>query len=703
MPKLLKHAQQLSQFYTKRRNVNLALASALIFAVILISRQSCADETQSLPKKEAGNKSVVGNSVSVSNALPSIKISTEDLQRSVVELLDRQPEMNLIRQKARELGISSLSLRGRAAASLAHYAFALARHQRGDTAYLESRLDGHFMNIFGWDPDVQLDFLVEGSTDKVQELDNWMKKYFSYFQADLKTLGEINLPRVVSTHQIGLVDLISSDSAPVKDLGHSQVFASDVARQTLHAVPKPEMVKQSPPNLPIFDVLDAMEYASAFELTIEPKYETRLAIEVENFVPRRDLSTPELNHEFQVRGMRMFYYSTDFDHLHAMLKKIDPQKRFGVYSREFKGRQTRLSLGYLIHKAKLLSGKVGRGWGPKPRHKDMSHGTDELWRFASIFRSLKGKLVAFISGGYNDPERDYLMVKESGEISRNGKGLYVSNKPNSPYSPHHFSDFPYVVNLRVDPGARLGTDFNLASWAGDSKNERRVLNAAAVTVVDESNGGDVRDVFERLTKTGGWTDYEHAHLGIHVRRAIADATVDPDKRGEIDHLMQGWLAKKPSFESNNDQRVLRFYFSLPINSHSTQAADNLAEFAINSLKAIIDKGKYYGFQPEDWLKLPISQNYPEFYEILLSDPTLYSNSRINSGLLQALLSPQFIEVVVRHPNYEALMKYWDSFMSQNRKLRALYPEKPRSKAPRSPNPLYFGQPQLGCPELLGTK
>jgi len=487
----------------------------------------------------------------------------------------------------------SLSLRERSAASFAHYALAQLRLKKGDKTYMESRLDGHFMNVFGWDPDLKLQFLVEGPSERVAELGKWMTAQFSYFEADLKSMHVLSLPAVVNTHQIGLIDLTGNDSEPVKDLSQSQAYLEDVALQTLRAVQRPTVIKllTADPE-PVFDVLEALEYASAFTLKIEPRFAEKLAKTVENFVPERDLPTPEWHRRYQLRGMRMFYYSTDFDHLRELLTTIDPKKRLAVFHDEFKGLGRKLSMGYLLYKTLLPARPLGRGIGPTAATlnlKVFSHGTEQLWKFASIFRSLKGKPLAFVSGGLQHMDgAGPGFYKDSGEWAKNGPGFYLWGKPDGGYGVE--GDFGYSINAKVNPAARVVSDFNLTSRLGDMPDERRVFNASMLTFVDDTNGGDARQVFNRLFQSvRELGTHNYVFLGIQIRRAIADLSVDPGKRADVDSVMRTWLKKAPQFISSDELRVVNIYAQLPHNATTKEVHDFVAQHELIVLRIISTK------------------------------------------------------------------------------------------------------------------
>ncbi len=563
-----------------------------------------------------------------------IIMTKDDLFPILESLVTSVPELQMIRSKADALGVK-LYLIGESAASLAHYAKAMFLSNNGDTRYLTSKLDGHFKNIFGWDPDLRIQLLVDGEAKSIDEFKVWLNNSFSYFKVEFETKESLKPRLKSSSYDFGLVDLSNLSFPMIRDFDGGTNFANDIISGSLTGINHDVNEKSTPIQL-IFSALKQIEYASLFELSIEHSLANDIRASIERFDPIKSLHNADLEFQFQEAGVRIFEMTVDLDFLANLLILLDPKKKLAIDNKDFRRDRTRESMSMLYDKLFLSTKVLGRGIGATVRSmgiKYLTHTTSDLKRWAQLTRSRFGKPIFFQSR----PSRMIITrMTVANEWARRGEGTYFYNGRDK-----YIGD--YYLNAKSNNHARSGSDFE--PWA----QEIMVRNAAMLTILDETDGGDPVAVFENLVKN----NLNVGRNTIYLERAVSDLSVNNKKKEMVDEMV---MANLKTARRSVRIKILRYYERLPKTGAYSKISKLASQIAYESMISWHKNNKGIEIYPRDWFQLKMSNEHPELIAWLINNPKIGYQNRFTPDYISVLRilaeNPHYTKLVIDSPLFE---------------------------------------------------
>jgi hypothetical protein len=399
-------------------------------------------------------------------AIAAPDVAPEELESAIAAGLPRVAEFEYIRAEAQRLGVR-VWLFGGTAAAFGHYVNWDLRRQKGDTRYAPELFNYDFPNIFRRTQD--LDLVVDGPMEKIEELERLIVEKFPYTQGDRASAWELRplnasrgrkeallgnpdfLNQHTDSNSTGLIQLtdpIESDRR-IRDFRDWDArwpkFFEDVRRGELHYYfsDKHETTARfkNGTNPPIISVVRYLTKAFQYELAIAPEDRAVIQKIVDDFDPRTDLENHVARDWMERNGKKLFRHAANVEYAWRVLKELGLKKKLAQLADPNESG----SLAWWMKKKPLKSFPVGKGKGATAAELKVdivSHEAGDYSAFESILRSPKGEPNVFIS-------RD----RRAGETARYGNGFYTR------MGRYGARDTGYTIRFKMNPAAREGSDF----------------------------------------------------------------------------------------------------------------------------------------------------------------------------------------------------------------------------------------------------
>ncbi len=532
----------------------------------------------------------------------AVRVSSTTLTRALGERRDRVPEFRFIRQEAKRLGVK-IYLFGGTAAGFAHYVKEDLQRESGDTRFQKERFDYDFTSIYRSTQD--LDIVVDGTPAQAEELQKRLIEMFPHFQGNKEqwevrllrqTVGDklalLGNPDFLNQHtdsnSTGMVDLTAtSESEIVKDLrdwsSRSPQFLRDVLEGKIHFYFSPLHQTTSrfkeKKNPPILSVVRFFTKAFQYDLDMRAEDLEILNKMIADFDPKKVGDTYAASW-LEKNGPKLFRHAVDIESAWNRLEENGLRKKLIAIG---KNPAQQDSLAWWMSKEPLRTKSVGAGKGKTAAELGIdvvAHETNSFLSYESITRSSKGEPNALIS-----------RQNKVGEVAVHGDGFYTRTGRVGA------AGTGLTIRFRVDPRARVGTDFHFVGEPG-SDGYAVFHNKAALQVIPESIDVGMLDYFELLGK------------------------IDRSERGVLLKLKRKISNRFRVLPEDEKTKVLRFI-----------------EKRILELK----RGTYSDPVLDEWLEMSIATDYPEVIRILLARGDL-SGSLVTRFLARQPPSPLAFEV-----------------------------------------------------------
>ena len=556
----------------------------------------------------------------------SPSLTEDELVREISARMDRVPQFKFIRDEAKKLGVK-VYLFGGTAAGFAHYVRWDLLREKGDQSYLKAFFDYDFFSIYRSTQD--LDIVVDGPRDKAAELGNRLREKYPSFQGS-KEQWEVRLLRETvgekrallgdadfnkqhsDSNSTGLIELTRSGEPLVRDLRawdepHSR-FLDDIVQGkiTYYFSSEHETTAryQMGKNPPIFSVIRYLTKAFQYGLELRPEDLVTVKRIIDAFDPAnpgRGIKLDANDFEYWMHGneskvsnaKKLFQHAIDIERAWDTLEELGlRQKLIALKTRsKLEGTDT---LAVMMSREPLRSRPLGSGNGKTAAElgiEYVAHETRTPLALESITRSKQGWVNAFISRNGH-----------AGEAAAYGDGFYTK------IGNEGAAGTGLTIRFRVDPRARLGTDFTIDRFASDYvvfKNKR------ALHIIPESLDARLDDWFKVTLMAGP------KNLGLLLRldkRLQAKWTAaTPEERDRVRAVIAGDLAKTLSGPVTEETaQVLSAWFK---QSFSTMFVEAALEF-VKVNPAGFHELSFLGM--EHWRK---HESLPRLVEVLMKHPS----------------------------------------------------------------------------------
>ncbi|MES2964141.1 MAG: hypothetical protein V4760_09650 [Bdellovibrionota bacterium] len=449
-----------------------------------------------------------------------------DEQAFVQELetrMDRVPQFKFIREEAEKLGVK-VYLFGGTAAAFGHYVRWDMLRERGDASYLKEFFDYDFFSIYRSTQD--LDIVVDGSSKVAEELGRRLREKYPSFQGS-KDSWEVRLLREAvgekrallgdadfnkqhsDSNSTGLIEVTRSNQPTVRDLRNwnepRSRFLRDLAEGRISFYFSPEHETSARylqgKNPPIYSVIRYLTKAFQFDLDLKSEDVVTIRKMIDSFDPSepgRGIRLDTADFEFWMHGSesklsnakKLFQHAIDVEQAWNTLEELGLRRK--LIELEPRSKQAD-SLALLMEREPLRSKPLGTGRGNTAAELGLdlvAHETVTPLALESITRSKQGWVNAFVS-----------RENRKGEAAAFGEGFYTR------VGSEGGRGTGLTIRFRLDPKARLGTDFLLES----GKEYVVVLNKRALHVVPESLDANLSDWFKVMMMAG------KRNLGVMLR------------------------------------------------------------------------------------------------------------------------------------------------------------------------------------------
>jgi len=464
-------------------------------------------------------------------------VTAQEFSQALSANMTRVEEFRFIRQKADGMGVKAY-LFGGTAAGFAHYVKWDLQRQKGDLRFLPDRFDYHYMEIYRSNQD--LDIVIDGSPEQAWEFQKSLQSIFPHVQG-AKPAWEVRLLRSklgdkqallgdpdfhnqhTDSNSTGLIEITSPQNGDwiVRDLRQwdepDNHFLEDVLKGKLHYYFSAEHNATSRfkngLNPPILSVIRYLTKAFQYELEIAPEDWTLLKKVIDEFHPAQGLSSYVFSW-IERNGAKLFQNAVNVEYAWKTLNALGLRKKLvKMGNADSVG-----SMAWWLNKEPLQSFPVGSGGGRTAHElgiEIVGHETRNFEAYESITRAHTGEPNVFIS-------RDDF----SGETAALGNGFYTRIGHQGAVGRG------FTIRFKVDPRARLGTDFKLD---GDYV---IIKNKEIIRVIPESLHFSLVEYFEAMTNG---LKFSQSDLGViaKLRRRIKTqfTSVTDDEFNKIQEIM----------------------------------------------------------------------------------------------------------------------------------------------------------------------
>ncbi len=463
----------------------------------------------------------------------AIKITKEELMKTVSENLSRVEEFRFIKEEADRLGVK-VYLFGGTAAAYGHYAKWDLLRKKGDKRYHPARFDYKYINIYRSTQD--LDIVVDGSVEKIHSLESAIVENFPYMQGskgtkkswEVRSLHEdmgdklalLNNPDFLNQHtdsqSVGLIEITEPRNPweRIRDLREwenleNSGFLNDLLEGKIHYyfsnLHETTKFFQEGRNPPILSVI--RYFIKVFQLDLTMREEDRAVIAniINHFDPTILNKHTYLPHWFEDNAPKLVQNAIDVESAMKMLSQV------GLRSQLLKiGRPQEIgTVAWWMNKQPLESKPLGRGLGRTAKELNIdiiAHETTSFLVYEAITRSHKLLPNVLISRqGYE------------GEAAVHGDGFYAMIGDRS-----GFRGTGFTIRFRVKPEARIKTDFDVF------QSYIVVHNREAIEVIPENITMGLLDYYDWLL-SGPQISKDDLGIYQRLRLAMRASLANPSK------------------------------------------------------------------------------------------------------------------------------------------------------------------------------
>jgi len=582
----------------------------------------------------------------------TISITLKELDNEIWEIISNNNALKYIQKTAADFNID-VSVSGFNAAEIAHYAKMMLRSQKGDFSYMPGKLVNNFSNIFTFQKDFTLNFIIDsGDPHKIELFKEIIKKKFLFanvnFENGLKTESLLS-------HSISLTKKAKPSSKFLSDVIDGKISLSTPA-------------KNISPDLKNYNTaLEVLTLASRFELGLTKEMKSFLKAIINDFNPTLIVANDDLNFEFQKNGLKIFLNSINLDHTFKILKEVDPEGKLAI--RPPKIREAEFSSGAVIdfyNKKPLTVSPISKkrvidktivtrelskkdisqnlkllGMTAGDLHINLvSHVTETPEVYSAMTRSPRGIPISFISRQDN-PGMNAGNFK--GELAQRGEGFYTSV---GEYAV--FDDYgSYVVHYQVPDNAVNGIDFKLYE-------EELFTSTKESLLIKEVDNIDAVDSFKQLfdNRSEGELKYNQQQW-----ENITQLAFDPKQRELLDEFVLNKVQNaKTIYEisENGLREYLRLSMDYPQGKKVMQEIINKFMLAKNDSQHLLHFGTGFDRYLSIFINSPhASVELKDVIKWHLNNPHMHFDPYIWSPLLK---EEWFVDFVKRSSYKENILK-----------------------------------------------
>jgi hypothetical protein len=478
-------------------------------------------------------------------------------------------EFRFIAEEAERLGLRVYLFGGTASAFL-HYSKWDMQRQKGDPRFQADRFDYDFTNIFRSTQD--LDIVVDGDVKNVEQLRSSLQARYPHFAGSKaqwevrllkQSMGEPGQPSYkealldsydfnnqnTDSNSTGLIEISKTpERHRILDLRNwekaESQFLVDSLNDRIHYFDSPihdttsrAKIQQNPK---VLSVIRALTKAFQYELTFSA--EDRKVIQ--KIIDQADPSKEnEVTRRWIIKNAKkLFQHAVDLEFAANVLDQLGLREKLI----NLDSSATAESLAWWMNKVPLKSKPLGEGSGATAaeifgaKEIILAHETSGFLAYESISRSHKGVANFFISRQHSP-----------GETAAFGDGVYTQ------VGTLGARNTGFTIRMKLNPKARLGTDFTLAH------NNLYVIlqNRNAVQIIPESINMSSTDLFKMVAEG---KEFSQADRGIYekvLRRAALKANaLTTNEKFEIREILKDAAAGK----FKNGQSVASLMFDLKL-------------------------------------------------------------------------------------------------------------------------------------------
>ncbi|MFL5812830.1 MAG: hypothetical protein ACJ763_04585 [Bdellovibrionia bacterium] len=526
--------------------------------------------------------------------------SLHELGHGIADRLTRVQEFRFIQAEAAKLGVRAW-LFGGTAAGYAHYVKWDMQREKGDHRFQPDRFDYDYTNIYRSTQD--LDVVIDGNAQQAEALQNLLAQKYPHLQGS-KTAWEVRLltedmgdkqaivnnPDFMNQHtdsnSTGMIELTKpyAGESVVRDVrdwkSKEPYFLKDVHDGMLHYYFSPlhETTKfaKDGRNPPILSAIRFLTKAFQYELKIRPEDTARINAIIDSFDPKKDTQNPYVKNWIEKNGKKLIQNAVNIEYAWDTLEKLGLRKKLEA----IQGNPATVeSLAWWMNKEPLRTHPLGVGSGKTAKELGLdlvAHETNNFLAYESITRAHTGDSNVLISR--NDA---------SGELATFGDGFYTR------IGRAGARGTGLTVRFHLEPGAREGTDFTVAS-----DDYIIIKNKAALRVIPESlNIGPV-EFFQMLANDKQLTKDDRGILEKLKRRIESKLhAVNESQERELVKIVRA------DMETAEEKAtpLLTEWFSHPISKRHPELVDEL-----------IKKGTMDDWIMQNVLTQPHWNNHPEW-------------------------------------------------------------------------------------------
>ncbi|OQW48835.1 MAG: hypothetical protein A4S09_13635 [Proteobacteria bacterium SG_bin7] len=549
-------------------------------------------------------------------------LSPEQLEQKIAQKIATVEEFNFIRQTAKAMGLR-VWLFGGTAAGYAHYVKWDSLRQEGDKRYQGDRFDYDFTNIYRSTQD--LDIVADGTIQQIDEFATRLSNEYPHFLGgkakwEVRTLrfsrgapGEMGykeallndydfLNQNTDSNSTGMIEISKSREPVVRDLrdwnSQRSFFFTDVLNSHVHFYRSPRhdsTARAKAGNNPeIFSVIRALTKAFQYELTFTPQDEKEIQTIIDQFIPT-EIKDNNSQRRLIDMGKKLIKHAVNIEYAWNTLERLGLRKKL----MSFDYPTVKESLAWWMNKEPLRSYEVGLGNGKTAAElgiKIVAHESNTFLSYESITRAHTG-----------DP--NFLISREGfiGEAAAYGNGVYTR------IGRQGAAHTGLTIRLKVNPQARLGTDFTMSSDYVIFHNKK------AFTVIPESIDLSPLAYFELLNKGEAFPESERALLEKFKRKWTRSSQTSAGDLKKIRSFVADATEKWSKSPNSPLPLILQEFFSSAISEGSERELEKIlhynkyhAQLALLTEPRIVHNPKW-----SIWMKDVMSQKQKTALEILV--------------------------------------------------------------------------------------